>query len=138
MADYLKAIPSLIISNDNGGLHKKFEDLREKSKIEGESLKERQKKQNEKIEELQAKVDRLISIMVKEGKEGRPVFRKREFNRLVENENAVLEFNTVDCEYKDPIFFEIPGKNVLVIRKELERRKQKVMTNIHSKVAAAR
>jgi hypothetical protein len=98
----------------------------EKSRAEDESFSERQKKQNMRTDELQSQATRLASLLVKEGKDGKTI---QYLVNMISNARQEVKMNSsifdaVDCDYNDLMTFDISGKEILVVRKELERRSQ--------------
>lgn len=77
-------------------------------------MKEQMRQQNQKI-------NRLLSVLVKEGKEGETVFGNEAFEYLTKDpdKNRLL-FSAVDCDYNDPILFDAPAKDILPVKKALE------------------
>jgi hypothetical protein len=93
--------------------------MKEKHEHELKSIRKEMKAQQDQI------VNRLLSVLVKEGKEGKTVFDKKTFKYLVNDENARLSISTTDCDYNDPIFFNAPAKDILVVKKALEEKARK-------------
>ena len=75
-----------------------------------------------KLNEQNLKINRLLSVIVKEGKEGKTVSGKETFEYLTEDpEKNRLCFSAVDCDYNDPMLFDAPAKDILIIKKAVER-----------------
>jgi hypothetical protein len=69
-------------------------------------------------------VNRLLSLIVKESVDGRPALGKEVFEGLVSGEEDRLQFLTTDCEYQDPIDYDVQSQDILIVRKEREKRKR--------------
>jgi hypothetical protein len=76
----------------------------------------------QKIKESDDRTNRLISLLVKDGKDGLTTFNKYDFEKLVKGERDKLIFVTTDCELDNPIWYQVPAEDILVVRKENERR----------------
>ena len=73
------------------------------------------------IEEESKNSNRLISLLIKEGKDGVTAFTKEDFDRLVNGESNDIAFVTTDCQYNDPMIFSASANDILVVRKEIEK-----------------
>lgn len=79
-------------------------------------MKEEMALQNEKI-------NRLLSVLVKEGKEGETVLGKETLEYLLKNpEKNRLFLSTVDCDHNDEITYDAQAKDILVVKKVLEEK----------------
>jgi hypothetical protein len=125
MTGYTGIVDALTINEENR-LKRKVEQL-SSSNSEIEAIKQKHEQEMKAIrEEMKTQqdqtVNRLLSVLVKEGKEGKTVFGKRIFKYLVNDKNARLRFGTTDCNDDDPIFFNAPAKDILVVKKALEEK----------------
>jgi hypothetical protein len=57
-----------------------------------------------------------------ESVDGLTTFNKYDFEKLVKGERDKLIFVTTDCELDNPIWYQVPAEDILVVRKENERR----------------
>jgi integrase len=79
-------------------------------------MKEQMALQNEKI-------NRLLSVIVKEGKDGETAFGKEVFEYLTKDpEKNRLFFSTVNCDYNDEIIYDAAAKDLLPVKKVLEEK----------------
>ena len=98
---------------------KKFHAIEEKYQNDLKSI---QQSMENKLNEQNLKINRLLSVIVKEGKEGKTVSGKETFEYLTEDpEKNRLCFSAVDCDYNDPMLFDAPAKDILIIKKAVER-----------------
>ena len=103
-------------------MEKQIDELKENNQDDYSKLKkelERRKQENRITNE---KINRLLSILVKEGLEGRPALDKEVFERLVKGEEDRLRLSTADCEYQDLIEYDVPSEDILIVKKEKEKR----------------
>lgn len=85
-----------------------------------EQLKTTTQAQTKHQEQQDEKINRLLSLLVKEGIEGKTVFGKKTFEYLKNEEDARLCFETTDCD-NDPIFFDAAAKDLLPVKEALEK-----------------
>jgi len=131
MEDYMKSIPLLTINTDTKLLEKQINELKENNQDDLSVLKRKLEEKNQEILSISMKnkstddkLNRLVSILVKEGVDGKPALGKEVFERLVKGEDNRLRFSTTDCEYQDLIEYDVPSEEILMVRKEKERRKK--------------
>lgn len=99
---------------------KKFHALEEKYQSDMKLI---QQSMENKLNEQNQKINRLLSVLVKEGKEGETVFGKETFEYLTKDpKKNRLFFSAVDCDYNDPMLFDAPAKDILVVKKALKEK----------------
>lgn len=123
LEDYLKAVHLLEISSNAIIMEKQMNELskahNDKYLIQEGRILEQQKE----IKEIKEQMNRLVSLALKEAVDGKPAFDKEVVKRLVDGTDERLQFITTDCEYQDRIDFDIPSQDILIVRKEQEKRK---------------
>lgn len=121
--DYLKAVDVLNINKESIALNKEVMELKEKNRDEFSSLVSRIQERDNEIEGMKNQLNRLVSLVLKEAVDGKPAFDREVLERLVNGEEDRLHFITTDCEYQDRIDYDIPSQDILIVRKEKEKRK---------------
>jgi integrase len=128
--DYLKAVDVLTFDRDNIALRKEIMKLKKNSEDDYTTLKRKLEEKDREILSIRMKskstddkVNRLLSILVKEGVDGKPALGKEVFERLVMGEEDRLRLSTTDCEYEDLIEYDVPSEDILIVRKEKKKRK---------------
>jgi integrase len=125
MTGFIGILDALTLNEENR-LKRKVETLTEKQD-EIQKMKAKHEQEMKAIrEEMKAQqdqtVNRLLSILAKEAKEGKTIFDKETFKSLVNGENASLSLFTTDCDYNYPIFFSATAKDILPVKKALEEK----------------
>ena len=115
--DYLKAVDLLTVNSDPVMMKRQVREVSENNK-------KNYLRMEEELKAVNNKVNRLVSLLLKQSIDGEPPFHKEEFERLVNGTDERMQFVTTDCEYKDPIAFNIPSQDILMVRKEKERRER--------------
>jgi hypothetical protein len=72
---------------------------------------------------MKKQLNRLLSLLIKESVEGKPALDKEVFDRLVSGEDDRLQLLTTDCDYQDPIGYGVPSQDILIVRKEMDKKK---------------
>jgi hypothetical protein len=149
LEDYLKAVNLLSINNDKLILQKQVEELKEKNKDNEYAVKAKLQDKDKEIQYLKQKntedinslrqelegmlqvqqkqqdekINRLLSVIVKEGVDGKTALDKENFEYLMKDpEKNRLFFSTVDCNYNDEIVYDAPAKDILPVKKVLEEK----------------
>lgn len=129
LEDYLRAVHLLAISANTTILQKQIIELKENNKDDYSTLKLKLEEKDQEIKSIRIenrttndKINRLISLIVKESVDGKPALDKEVLERLVRGEEDRLQFITTDCEYQDRIDYDIPSQDILIVRKEREKR----------------
>lgn len=115
--DYIKVVNLLTISANTTILQKQIIELKKNNEDDYTTL-------QQKLEATNKKVNRLLSLLIKESVDGEPALDKELFERLVRGEEDRLQFLTTDCEYQNPIDYDVPSQDILIVRKEREKRKR--------------
>ena len=115
--DYLKAVDLLTVNSDPVMMKRQVREVSENNQ-------KNYLRMEEELKGVNNKVNRLVSLLLKQSIDGDPAFHKEEFERLVNGTDERMQFITTDCEYQDPIAFNIPSQDILIVRKEIEKRKR--------------
>jgi integrase len=121
--DYLKATLQLTICGNAAILEKRISELTKENEDKYSILESRILEKENESKVMKKQLNRLLSLLIKESVDGKPALEKEVFDRLVSGEDDRLQLLTTDCEYQDPIGYDVPSQDILIVRKEMDKKK---------------